>query len=542
MAENEQLADTLRDFCSAQGINAVLSPKVTGSVNGRFDRFSPGQFFTQMTTAYGLIWYFDGNILYIYRSDEVVSRIIKLASLSIEKLQKALDRLDITDIRYPMKHSREDGILIVSGPGRYVELVADTASMLEQNEADTNAAQSNRRVIRVFELKYAWADDQTFTFMDKDVTIPGVASSLRTILSGNTTTTGVTGKQEKQLPKTVSKLKGKGLIAKGQASDEKSDDKTKPKEGDGPKPEEPAPSIQADTRLNAVIIKDKQENMPIYEELIALLDAPVGLVEIHAAIVDISSNNMRELGVDWRYQSQKVNTNIGDDVRTDAGFNATDSHTFDATTLGIGNGLNYATIIGSADNFFLIRLKAMEESGQAHVLSRPSVLTLNNTEAVLEHTQTFYIRVAGTDQVDLFNVSVGIVLKVTPHIIEDEEGMKIKLVVKVEDGDMLDQQVDGLPVIQKSTINTQATIREKESLLIGGYTRKNASTGERIIPCLGNIPFLGNLFRQKTAENTKADRFFLITPRIIRPDEYPNVDRLKEEPPEKVEPLLEMLK
>jgi type III secretion protein C len=128
------------------------------------------------------------------------------------------------------------------------------------------------------------------------------------------------------------------------------------------------------------------------------------------------------------------------------------------------------------------------------------------------------VRVAGNEEVDLYNISVGVLVKVTPHIIATENGHKIKLSIDVRDGQLSDYSVDGIPVVEESSINTQAVINANESLLIGGTTSENQYKNVRKIPLLGDIPLLGALFRSKKDQKIKRERLFLISPRIIDPD------------------------
>ena len=121
---------------------------------------------------------------------------------------------------------------------------------------------------------------------------------------------------------------------------------------------------------------------------------------------------------------------------------------------------------------------------------------------------------AGREQVDLFNVSAGTTLRVTPHVFRDREQTRIKLLVNVEDGNITNRQVDQIPVVERSTVNTQALIAEGESLLIGGMVRETQSSSEDKVPGLGDVPVVGNLFKTKTSGTTRVERMFLITPRM----------------------------
>jgi type III secretion protein C len=131
------------------------------------------------------------------------------------------------------------------------------------------------------------------------------------------------------------------------------------------------------------------------------------------------------------------------------------------------------------------------------------------------------VSVRGQEEVDLFKVEAGTVLRVTPHIIENTaRGASIKLSVTMQD----DQENSGaattpdmaIPPIKQTKINTQAIIDAGQSLLIGGYYYEEKRTGEDGVPGLMHLPLLGNLFKSTTATTRQMERLVLITPRIIR--------------------------
>jgi type III secretion protein C len=517
VAHEENLLLLLRDFFSNQGINAVISKNIQGVVSGSFEKLPPSEFFEAITTSFGLVYFYDGNIFYVYTGEEIESRIFELGGINADDFFSTLALLEITDPRYPIKFVKDKGIVMVSGPKRMVELVSETVSALETKVSKKTYTET----VKVFPLKYAWADDQTFTFMDKEVVIPGIATILKTLLAGQNTPAQVTGKQEKQLALTLPKLKGTGLAAKGISSRVENNAGANTAKNPENNNSENAGnistadsltsvSIQADTRLNAVIIKDIYEKMPFYEELIKALDAPAGLVQIEASIIEIETDSLYQLGIDWRVKTGDSSSNI----KTSGGFNADSAFRHDDTSLFTGKGLNFTTILGNAGEYFLARVKALEQNGKARIYSKPQVLTLNNVEALLEHSRTFYVRVQGDEEVDLYNVTAGIALKVTPHIIEEESGKKIKLTVKIDDGSILDEQVDSIPVVSKSSITTQAVINHGESLLIGGYIQRQETESKSGIPYISKLPVVGRAFTTTEKEYINNERVFLITPRI----------------------------
>ena len=170
-------------------------------------------------------------------------------------------------------------------------------------------------------------------------------------------------------------------------------------------------------------------------------------------------------------------------------------------------------MLGSLGQFFA-RIRALQTEGAARIVSSPQVVTLSNVEAMFDNTSTFFVRVAGREQVDLFNVSAGTTLRVTPHVFRDHDQTRIKLLVNVEDGNITNRQVDQIPVVERSTVNTQALIAEGESLLIGGMVRETQTNSEDKVPGLGDVPVVGNLFKTKSSGTTRVERMFLITPRM----------------------------
>lgn len=499
-AEGEPLPQLLRSFLSDQGVVAVISEGVIGHVTGRFEYWKPERFFNHMVAAHGLIWYHDGHVLYIYAGEEVDSRFISLDALAPDTLKTYLQQAGIADTRFAPRFLAEH-LVYVSGPQRYVELVEQTARILDQTAARAAMEAGMATQVRVFPLQYAWAADQELTVRNRKVVVPGVVSLLTDLLRGGSTQPRESFGEYQD--NSVPKLKGQGL-ARGSREPA---DKPPIEEAAIPTDTGFQPYMVADMRTNAIVIRDRAENMDLYSALIAQLDTKPGLVEIRASIIDVSNDFSRELGVDWRREKE------GD---VGGGFNASDDLLPGNPYVG-GNGLRLTTLFGDATDFFLARINAMEEDGNARVLSRPGILTTDNAEARLEHGSTFYVRVAGDREVDLFSVDVGVQLRVTPHIIDENGQRSIRMSVHVEDGSVEEQGVDGIPILRRGSITTQAMVREGESLLLGGYLRESESDAEERVPGLGRIPVFKYLFSKKRKGNKRMERLFLISPRIIDP-------------------------
>jgi type III secretion protein C len=520
LAQDKPIAELLREFCGSQELACVISDqikeKMSGRVNSKVERVLP-----QLASMYGLMWYYDGVVIHINTSGESKSATVQLRYVTPAQLTAALARMKIFDSRYPLKFDESGAVVLVSGPKRYVELVEEVAISLDVKAATTDSRDRRANVtLKVFPLKYAWAQDLSISSGAKEIVIPGVASTLRRLTAGDSgigassspQTTGVF--TSTNLPK----LKGKGL-SEGSTRNE-STNRNDAVAVDTPitntHSQQSAAMMDHGTRIdidlgtNSILVRDHPDQMAKFAELIAALDVAPRLIQIEASIVDISTDALEDLGIDW---SQSQNDFIFGRGRQTTAPTESIARTLAEGAAGQVAGLR--TVLGNAGSYFLARVNLLARNGKANITSRPSVLTMNNLEAVIENSRTFYVRVAGDREVDLFNITAGVVLRVTPLIVDEGDHKRIKLAVRIEDGSLLAEQVDRIPVVERHRLSTQAIIGEGESLLIGGHTRESVVQGDSRVPGLADIPIAGVLFRGKKVTTVKTERLFMITPRLV---------------------------
>jgi type III secretion protein C len=278
--------------------------------------------------------------------------------------------------------------------------------------------------------------------------------------------------------------------------------------------------------MNAVIVRDQAERMPFYEAVIRSLDVKPGLVEIEARIIEVRSDAVSSLGIDWRLHSGDADFQFSRNglpvtsslpVAGGTGLIPSPGVTPPIPSPNLQRGGVLTTVLGDSGRYLIARVNALSQEGKANILASPRVLTLDNVEAVLENLSTFFVRVSGNLDAALFDISSGTSLRVTPLIVMDGDRKRVKLAIRIEDGSISDQAVDQIPVVQRSTIGTQAFINEGESLLIGGYTsdlRRDTQVG---VPGLSSLPLLGKLFRFNEKQTAHVQRLFMLTPRVVEP-------------------------
>lgn len=501
-ADSQELETVLMNFARAEGYTASFSPQVKGKVSGRFQNVDPLTFLEGMQNAFDVNWYTLGKTLHFYNAGENQRIFISPRTGTARQLYDALSKSAVFSAQLPPSLGSAGDVISVSGPPEYLDQIRSAVAAFE-------TSQTEQIVMRVFPLKHAWAEDITVSSMDKTVTVPGIASILRAMVMGSP----VSGTRVTQERATVEKLGGKGLAALGSVED------------NAPSQTQPSPtpvntgsiSIMADPRVNAVLVSDAAYRMPYYAQVIQDLDKPVELVEIHAAIVDIDTDFKRELGI--AFQGSGGSSGNGWSGGGTSTGSATSGTGMPSPGVMDSAGMTLSTIYTHGSDFFLARIQALEENNEARVLGRPSVLTVDNIQATLENTTTYYVEVEGYQAVDLYKVEAGTVLRVTPHIIRENGETSIKLVVNVQDDQDNSGSAttsSGVPPIKQTKINTQAIVNAGQSLLIGGYYYEQKGEDESGVPLLMDIPVLGNLFKTKARQSKRMERLILITPRIVQ--------------------------
>ena len=227
------------------------------------------------------------------------------------------------------------------------------------------------------------------------------------------------------------------------------------------------------------------------------------LVELEATIIDVSSDSLDALGIDWSVKGSRGSVSV--------------TQPPGSTT----NTFSISTLWADAGRELMARVDALSAQGKARVIAKPKVLGVANRPAVMREKRVVTVRVAGNLEANLFQVEAGTLLQVTPQITSVPEAgggvtERIKLSLYIEDGNFERTSVDNIPVVKRTEIMTEAHVGEGESLLIGGITTTSQSSQVDEVQGLGRIPLLGALFRHRNESAGQTERLFLISPRLIR--------------------------
>ena len=509
-ARDTPLPEVLREVVSAGGLQVQVAAALKEPVNGAFNE-APERVFASLIEAYGLTWYFDGHVVHVSRASDIRSRTISFAPMTRKDVVNLLSSLGLDESHLPVRYSETTAI--VSGPNDYINAISDAVAQAQEQAAASPAV--SEMAIRVFPLRYAQAQDITYTSGNKQQVVPGVASLLRKLMADvpyaepvvqASLKTASPRHEARGGPSSLPSLRGLGLADITPAADVPLPDTGAIRTVAAPMRR----NIVADPRTNSIVIYDLPSMMPTYERTIATLDRPQDLVEITAAVIDVSSDAARDLGI--RFGGAAKASWGGVSGSTGGGF----AQPTNGANLPVMPRANLATMIGGSAASLFAKIHALEQHGKARILSRPQVMTLNNTEAVLSSRDSVYVRVAGNQDVDLYNVDTGLTLKVTPTVEATHAGAKkILLSVQIEDGAFdANASVDGIPKVSRNSIMTQAVIEDGQSLLVGGYEYERKTKSTSGVPGLSSLPLVGGLFTSKQEETQRLERLILITPRI----------------------------
>ncbi|WP_339515948.1 type IV pilus secretin PilQ [Pseudomonas sp. RL_15y_Pfl2_60] len=276
-------------------------------------------------------------------------------------------------------------------------------------------------------------------------------------------------------------------------------------------------SITVDDRTNSIIAYQTQERLDELRRVVAQLDVAVRQVMIEARIVEANVDYDKSLGVNWR-GAQVGNGNFivggsGGDRVGSGGNPATALGNF--VDMGVTNATSSLGIGFVTDNTILdLELSAMEKTGNGEVVSQPKVVTSDKeTAKILKGADIPYQEASSSGATSTTFVEAALSLEVTPQITPDN---RIIMEVKVnKDEPDFANQVNGTPTIRKNEVNAKVLVNDGETIVIGGVFSNEQRKGVDKVPFLGDLPYLGRMFRRDIVEDSKSELLIFLTPRIM---------------------------
>ncbi len=290
-------------------------------------------------------------------------------------------------------------------------------------------------------------------------------------------------------------------------------------------------SVTADERTNTLLVQDTAEKLEQIRLLVARLDVPMRQVMIDSRVVIASDNFARELGVRFGANRLQVNENTGNfneiyggrpgTLKGDNYWGTTVDDTVplmvDLPAANPNSAINF--LIGKIGSYLLqLELTAMQQEGRGEIISNPRVITSDQQKAEIEVGQQVPVVTPGTqnEPPTVKYQDATLKLTVTPHITPDNRILMALRVTKNEADEAL--KVDGNPYINKRAVETNVLVDNGETVVLGGVFERTRFTNKEQVPWLGNLPILGNLFKNDSRKETNNELLIFVTPRILQPE------------------------
>lgn len=271
--------------------------------------------------------------------------------------------------------------------------------------------------------------------------------------------------------------------------------------------------VVADAISNSVMVLSPERNFDRLRRLLEQLDQPVKQVLVRILVAEVTLEKGVDLGVELTGGTRNANGTLAGQTASNA---FTDFNLFDSA-LGV-NGF----LIENTD--FRAAIRALATDTNFDVLSRPYVLTTDNQEATVNVSQEVPVPTGSrTDQNNNITTTferrdVGIILTVTPQI--NSEGLVV-LDVTQELSALSDQAIPiaddvNSPIINKRTMTTRVLVEHGQTAVIGGLVKDQVAQTVRKVPLLGDIPFLGNLFKRTESTKSQTELLIFLTPQVVK--------------------------
>lgn len=318
----------------------------------------------------------------------------------------------------------------------------------------------------------------------------------------------------------------------------------------------PRGSVTFDVRTNTLLVNDTAQKIEEVRALVALLDRPVDQVLIESRIVIADETFGREIGarfgVSGGYEDNRGNvfTTGGSATATDQMTNLALLNRLSGRASGLpvgaaggpGSGVvvpplsqrlnvnlpvanpagSFALAVLGQDYLLDLELSALHSEGKGEVISSPRVITANQREAVIRQGDEIgFVTISpqqGGNQVPIPNVQfkeVLLELKVTPTITQDQRVYLSMNVKKDEVSGFISTSIGDVPQINKREINTAVLVENGQTVVLGGVYEFRSRNDLAKVPFLGDLPAVGNLFRNTNKTSDKAELLIFVTPKIL---------------------------
>ena len=284
-------------------------------------------------------------------------------------------------------------------------------------------------------------------------------------------------------------------------------------------------SVSVDKRTNTLLIKDTAKSIESVRRMVETLDIPVKQVVIESRMVTVNDNVQEDLGVRWGISDVGSDGAISGTLEGAGGMVGAGSYdNIPSLSDRLNVNLPVSSPAGSigvqiaklANGTILdLELSALEEENRGEIIASPRITTANQQKARIEQgTEIPYVEAASSGATTVTFKKAVLSLEVTPHITPDNKVILDLVITQDTRGDTVQTPTGSAVAINTQEIQTQVLVENGQTVVLGGIFQQQIVNSTKKVPLLGDIPFLGVLFKSTSEFNEKKELLIFVTPKI----------------------------
>ena len=280
-------------------------------------------------------------------------------------------------------------------------------------------------------------------------------------------------------------------------------------------------SVSVDQRTNTLLIKDTAKSIESIRRMIETLDIPVQQVVIESRMVTVRDNVTEDLGVRWGFSDQQDSDGISGSLEgAESISNGTIPDLSDRLNVNLPITNPAASIglhIAKLANGTLIdlELSALEEENKGEIIASPRITAANQQKARIEQgTEIPYTESASSGATTVSFKKAVLSLEVTPHITPDNKVILDLVITQDTRGETVQTGTGEAVSIDTQQIETQVLVDNGQTVVLGGIFQQQIINTTNKVPVLGDIPYVGRLFKSTSEFNEKRELLIFVTPKI----------------------------
>jgi len=284
----------------------------------------------------------------------------------------------------------------------------------------------------------------------------------------------------------------------------------------------PRGNVSVDIRTNTLIIKDTAKSIENVRRMVETLDVPVKQVRIESRMVTVSDNVSDDLGIRWGFSDQQGSDAISGKLSSADQLSGgvipsfTDRLNVNLPVTNPAGSIGVHLAKLSDGTLIDLELSALEQENKGEIIATPSITTANQKKARIEQgTEIPYVEAASSGATSVSFKKAVLSLEVTPQITPDNKIILDLVITQDTRGDNVQTPNGPAVAINTQEIETQVLVENGQTIVLGGIYQQEITSAVTKVPLLGDVPYLGVLFRNTRHINEKRELLIFVTPKIM---------------------------